>query len=189
VITSGSESIHSLVVYLAGPEVFLPEALELGKKKTEICNMYDFEARFPLDVVPDPDEIDPSSVAISIFDVCVAMMDTCDLLIANMTPFRGISMDVGTAVELGYMHAKGKPVFGYTNVEADYATRVSDAGLSDELQLVENYGLFDNLMCDGPVRRSGGEVVRYAVPGSELLTSLEGFELCVKQARRIINVS
>jgi nucleoside 2-deoxyribosyltransferase len=44
-----------------------------------------------------------------IFDVCVAMMQQCDLAIAQLTPFRGVSMDVGTAVELGYMHARGKP--------------------------------------------------------------------------------
>jgi len=41
-------------------------------------------------------------------------------------------MDVGTAVEIGYMHAQGKPVFGYTNVAADYADRCDDDGCDIE---------------------------------------------------------
>ena len=51
-------------------------------------------------------------------------MDGVDLVIANMTPFRGPSMDVGTAVELGYSFARGLPVFGYTNIVDDYEARV-----------------------------------------------------------------
>ena len=41
-------------------------------------------------------------------------MRSCDLLIANLTPFRGVSMDSGTAFEVGFMRALGRPVLGYT---------------------------------------------------------------------------
>jgi len=176
-------------VYLAGPEVFLPDAVVLGKRKKEICNAYGFDAQFPLDVSPASDLIGPSKVAHSVFDICVAMMNACDLLIANMTPFRGVSMDVGTAVELGYMHALGKPVFGYTNVVEDYETRVVAAGMFDRSELVESFGLADNLMCEGPIWQSGGELVRCAVSSSDLLTSLEGFEQCVQQAHQVFRSS
>ena len=54
-------------------------------------------------------------------------MRSCDLLIANCTPFRGVSMDVGTAFEIGFMRALGRPVFGYSNTPADYAARVHTA--------------------------------------------------------------
>jgi nucleoside 2-deoxyribosyltransferase len=36
----------------------------------------------------------------------------------NCSPFRGVSLDAGTAYEIGYACALGKPVFGYSNVLA-----------------------------------------------------------------------
>ena len=123
------------------------------------------------------DGLDLPGIGHYIFDKCVAHMDTCDLVIANMTPFRGPSMDVGTTVEIGYMLAKGKPVFGYTNVAADYAARVEPDGL-----LLEEFGFCDNLMCDGTVWRSGTTVTRGDVPPDAVLTWLAGFEECVRGA-------
>lgn len=98
-------------------------------------------------------------------------------------------MDVGTAIEVGYMYASGKAVFGYTNVVANYAERVAVTHLSDGSQLVEDFGLFDNLMCEGPVRRSGGQVVRCHVAADELLTALDGFEICIRQAEKILSTT
>ena len=39
-------------------------------------------------------------------------MRSCQLCIANLTPFRGVSMDSGTAYEVGFMRALGRPVLG-----------------------------------------------------------------------------
>src|SRR6476620_3924966 len=100
-----------MLIYLAGPEVFLRNAAEIGERKKAICRAHGFECAFPLDAGPLPDA-SPTEIGHLIFDRCVAMMDRCDLVVANMTPWRGISMDVGTAVEMGYMHGKGRPVFG-----------------------------------------------------------------------------
>lgn len=177
-----------LTVYLAGPDVFLPEAVELGTRKRQICLDRGFDARFPLDVLPNTAGLGPAEVALRIFDICVEMMQECDLVIANLTPFRGVSLDVGTAVELGYMYARGKPVFGYTNTVEDYADRVHAAGLSGSGMLIEDYGLSDNLMCEGCVQRSGGEVVRTRVSPDELYTNHDGFAACVEQARQVLGV-
>ena len=50
------------------------------------------------------------------------LMRSCDALVANLTPFRGVSMDSGTAFEVGFMQALGRPLgAGYTNVTADYS--------------------------------------------------------------------
>lgn len=176
----------SATVYLAGPDVFLAGAEAIGARKKAICRAHGFDALFPLDDGPDATGLEPRDLALAIFDRCVAMMDASDLVIANMTPFRGISMDVGTAVELGYMHARGKPVFGYTNVVDDYHARVDAAGFSGNAELVERFGFVDNLMCEGAVLRSGAEVVRTRVPRASQLTSLAGFERCVVQARDAI---
>ena len=47
-----------LKIYLAGPEVFLPHAIEIGQRKKALCRQYGFEGLFPFDneVVAGPDE-------------------------------------------------------------------------------------------------------------------------------------
>ncbi len=176
-----------LRAYLAGPEVFLSDALALGDQKKAICARHGFDGRFPLDVEPSPATIAERGLALAIFEVCETMMRECDLVIANMTPFRGVSMDVGTAVEIGFMYALGKPVFGYTNRAPDYGSRVEQAfGATDEA--VESFGLADNLMCEGPIQTTGSSVFRRDVVGHLVLADMEGFEECVRQAAEILKV-
>jgi len=170
-------------VYLAGPDVFLPNAVEIGKEKKHICAQFGFEGVYPLDAQFDvlADLGSQVDMGHKVFDLMVELMDSCDLVIANLTPFRGPSMDVGTAVEIGYMYGCGKPVFGYTNIVKDYSERVE----SDDF-MVESFGLADNLMVEGPVYRTGAVVVRADVPPDEIHTSLEGFTRCVQQAAEIL---
>ena len=163
--------------YLAGPEVFLANAVELGAAKVRICREHGLDAIFPF--AADPSGADVAELGHLIFERCVELMDRCDLAIANMTPFRGVSMDVGTAVEMGYMLARGRPVFGYTNVVDDLEHRVTEDGM-----VIEQFGFVDNLMCEGVVWRSGGTVVRTAVDEPDRLTDLRGFAACVQQAAR-----
>ena len=92
--------------------------------------------------------------------------------------------DVLSAVELGYMHARGHPVFGYTNVTLDYEARVSDESMA-----VEAFQFVDNLMCEGPIWRSGGSVVRTHVDPGDLYTDLRGFTRCVEQAATLLGVA
>jgi nucleoside 2-deoxyribosyltransferase len=169
-----------MLIYLAGPEVFLADAHELGARKKAICARFGFVGLFPLDDGEAP-PAPPAETAHFIFDRCIDMMNRCDLGIANMTPWRGVSMDVGTAVEIGYLHGVGKPVFGYTNVAADYADRCPDDGCA-----IEAFGFHDNLMCEGPVWKAGGEVVRGDVGDPDLFHDLGAFEACVEQVRNRI---
>ena len=39
-------------IYLAGPEVFHPNAAALGRQKQALCREYGFEGLFPLVVIP-----------------------------------------------------------------------------------------------------------------------------------------
>jgi len=109
-------------VYLAGPDVFLPDALEVGAAKQRLCAEVGLTG-CPLASYEHSWFLEEAGLAA--FDICVELMDTCALAVANMTPFRGPSMDVGTAVEMGYMYAQGKPVFGYSNTSGVYSDRVS----------------------------------------------------------------
>jgi nucleoside 2-deoxyribosyltransferase len=168
-------------VYLAGPDVFLPDAAAVGEAKKRLCAEHGLEGVFPLDSpINHLDGLPPEQVALGVFDVCVTLMDTCDLAVANMTPFRGPSMDVGTAVEVGYLYARGKPVFGYSDAAVDYADRVTDDGLT-----VERFGLTDNLMAPGAVARStGGLPVRGSSAGGPFdLTAMAAFAECLQRIR------
>ena len=91
-------------VYLAGPDVFLPDALQVGRQKTEICRRHGLIGLYPLDNVVDRTATEAS---LQIFKVNEAMMDRADAIIANLTPFRGPGADAGTVYELGYMAARG----------------------------------------------------------------------------------
>ena len=163
--------------YLAGPEVFLPDAFAIGQAKKAICADHGLEGVFPLDPIegrsPDPED------GLAIFEHCVAHLDRCDVVVANLTPFRGPSMDVGTAVEMGYALGAGKPVFGYTNVAADYADRFDP----EPGWLIERFGFVDNLMCEGTVRRHS-EVIRTDGLGDAgtVLGDLTGFRAAVARA-------
>ncbi|MBY0380460.1 MAG: nucleoside 2-deoxyribosyltransferase [Xanthobacteraceae bacterium] len=146
-------------IYLAGPDVFLPNAVAMGRRKRDLCERYGHEGLYPLDNEVDPRAKDAS---LRIFQGNQDMMDIADAIIANLTPFRGPSADAGTIFELGYMAGWRTPeglrkiCLGYSNAPAPYATRVAnftDLKKTSEGQLldpddmiVEDFGHADNLM-------------------------------------------
>lgn len=149
-------------LYLAGPDVFRSDARELGQAKAAICAEFGFTGLFPLDSEVDLSALSPFESGLVIYQADVEMMDRCDLILANMTPFRGPGLDGGTAFEMGYMRAQGKPVWGYTLDSRDYAARVHQPqpGFDAEGMQVEAFGMTDNLMLVGAIEASGGELLR-----------------------------
>ena len=103
-------------IYLAGPEVFLANACEIGARKRAICERHGLIGVFPVD---EEDACDPTlPLAEQGFAISRAMervMRGCNAMIVNLTPFRGPSADVGSAYEMGFMRALGRPIFAYTN--------------------------------------------------------------------------
>ncbi len=87
------------------------------------------------------------------------MMEDCDIIIANLTPFRGTSADAGTLVEVGWFFGRGRPVFGYSNSAVSFAER--NRRYLDAIpdlhpgMAVEGFGLPDNLMIPGAVLEGG----------------------------------
>ena len=181
-------------IYLAGPEVFLPEAIAFGREKGRLAADAGFEGVFPLDQTLDLAGLTRREQARSISLANEALMRTCDLLIANLTPFRGASMDAGTAFEVGFMRALGRPVLGYTNTASDYSVRATalrargiTAGDCDGPAIeIEEFGLAENLMIAIAIEESGGTVVRSSVAAGREMTALQGFQQCLDQARRIM---
>jgi nucleoside 2-deoxyribosyltransferase len=185
-----------LRIYLAGPDVFLANAAEIADAKRGLCDRYDFIGVSPLDNEIDIAGLSKHDAALRISAANETMIRHCDLLIANMTPFRSPSADVGTAYEMGFARALGMPVFGYTNVAGNLLERTrqelgksiverAPGQIEDSFNMViENFDCIDNLMLVGAVEGSGAEIVVNAVAEERRFTDLAAFEECLKLAAR-----
>jgi nucleoside 2-deoxyribosyltransferase len=176
-------------IYLAGPDVFLPDAVEVGRRKVEICARHGVTGLYPLDNTVNLSAADAS---LNIFRGNEAMMEVADAIIANLTPFRGPGADAGTVYELGYMAGRGKLCLGYSNDPTIYAERVARSTrlthLSDGRRVdpegltVEDFGLPDNLMMMHALDLHGCRLVTpHQAPG-DIWHDLAAFEACVRLA-------
>ncbi|WGS22591.1 MULTISPECIES: nucleoside 2-deoxyribosyltransferase [unclassified Bradyrhizobium] len=178
-----------MIIYLAGPDVFLPDAVEIGRRKAEICALHGHTGLYPLDNAVTPVV---AGASLTIFKSNEAMMESADAIIANLTPFRGPSADAGTVYELGYMAGRGKLCLAYSNDPASYANRVArlqqvaeapDGRLIDAEGLtVEEFGLPDNLMMIHALDLHGSPLVTPNEAPSDIWRDLASFEACVRLA-------
>lgn len=169
--------------YLAGPDVFLPDARAHLARKAAICARHGLEGVAPLE------EDDDAGGWHALFGRLLATMETCDIVIANLTPYRGASADAGTLVELGWFLGRGRPAFGYSNTARPFAerSRMLRKLLPDPLPslAVEEHGLPDNLMVPGAVLRGGGHPMVLPPDGRDRpFDALDVFEHCVALASR-----
>lgn len=189
-------------VYLAGPDVFLPNAIAFAEAKRKLCDAYRFTGASPFDNAVDLATLSKREAALRISAANETMIRGCDLVIANITPFRGPSADVGTAYEMGFASALGLPVFAYTNVAGSLVERTRQAlGLSageapsghfhDAFGMaIEDFDGVDNLMLDGAVEANGVTIVVKAVRDDALrFTDLSAFEDCLKLAARVFETA
>lgn len=173
-----------LSIYLAGPDVFLPNAIEVGRMKVDLCRRFGFKGLFPLDQDEDVDDD-----AAKIFRANCGLMERADIGMFNLTPFRGPSADAGTVFELGFMFSRGKPVFGYSSSSAVYKDRVEaiEGPVLDRQGIrwdrsgynVEDFGLTDNLMIERAIRDAGGTIVTAEETSGDPLAALQAFEACL----------
>jgi nucleoside 2-deoxyribosyltransferase len=160
-------------VYLAGPDVFLPDPVAWLERKKAICAGYGLVGVSPLDALaeePDAWAALPEWQRIALRNE--AHIRGCAGLIANLTPFRGPSADVGTIYEVGFARALGLKLFGYATVAIPFldrtiaalngsASQAADGSWWDaDGMLIEQFGLFDNLMIEGGIHGSGGTLLR-----------------------------
>ena len=175
-------------VYLAGPDVFLPDAIAIGKHKAKLCKKHGLKGLFHLD---NKINLSAPDASLEIFRANQKLMDKADAIIANLTPFRGPSADAGTVYELGYMAGRRKFCLAYSNDGRTYADRLgqlvnvrSDNGrLVDPQGLtVEDFGLVDNLMMIHALELHGCPLVTPAQMPIDVWHDLAAFEACVRMA-------
>jgi nucleoside 2-deoxyribosyltransferase len=178
----------TMKIYLAGPDVFLPDAVEIGRRKVELCSRHGLTGLYPLDNIVD---LATDDASLQIFRGNEAMMIEADAIIANLTPFRGPGADPGTVYELGYMAGLGKLCLGYSNDPSLYAERVRDftevnardGRLVDAHGLtVEDFGLSDNLMMIHALNLHGCALLTPRQPLADIWHDLTAFEACVRLA-------
>lgn len=168
-------------VYLAGPDVFHPDAVELGRRKKAICAELGLDGVYPLDNELPLEGLAPFDQGMAIYRANITLMNGCAAAIANMTPFRGPSCDAGTAFEIGYMRALNRPVFAYSNV----ATPFTERSTGHDEYAVERFDMTDNLMLDGAVVDSGSRPV--AEQADDPFTDLSVFRRCAESLRAALS--
>ena len=139
-------------IYLAGPDVFEPDALHQGERLKALCRTFGCEGLFPLENVID-EHPDPQQTAEAIRKANLALIRQADMVMANLNPFRGFEPDSGTVYEVGFAEALGKPVFGYAADRRHMLARLREHQQLGEEALhcaagkqIESFALSHNLM-------------------------------------------
>ncbi|SAH84416.1 nucleoside 2-deoxyribosyltransferase [Bordetella ansorpii] len=140
-------------IYLAGFDVFLADAVAHGERLKALCRQHGHEGLFPLDNAA-PAGMTGRALAEWIYRQNTALIRQADVVMANLAPFRGAEPDSGTAFEVGYAVALGKPVWGYTDQAEPLLEQVgvgadpADPARTVDAQgyTVEDFGLNMNLM-------------------------------------------
>ncbi len=159
-----------MLVYLAGPDVFRPDALHWAEEGRRLCAALGYTALIPLDGV--------ETTAIGICQANIALINSADVVLANLNPFRGCEPDSGTCVEVGMALALGKRVIGYLASKDTTTQRVARAAgkaleirqgrpVDSDGMYVEDFGLPLNLMLAVPL-----DIVVGSLP--EALAALQG---------------
>jgi len=189
---------------MAGPEVFLKNADEIKEAKRKIAQNAGISPLFPLDnVVRDlfsRKDLTEEKKGLIVYRANELLMQKANGTIPNITPWQGPHMDVGTAFEVGYTKALGKPIEAYTNSPLPFVARqrlnfrnqdisinTDTFGVERDAKegiMLENFGptVSENIMIDGSTKLSGGMVSRAknfkekVLSGVDLYKSLEQFK-------------
>lgn len=139
--------MHTPLIYLAGFDVFRPDAIEHGHYLKNLCAAHGMQGLYPFDNQIAPG-LPPLQTAQQICQQNIAMIQRCSAVLANLNTFRGLEPDSGTAFEVGMAVALGKPVWAYFKACGSLREQVphDPQGFDASGLHVEDFGLPRNLM-------------------------------------------
>ncbi|GJH12700.1 nucleoside 2-deoxyribosyltransferase [Caballeronia novacaledonica] len=139
-------------IYLAGFDVFRRDANEHGEHLKQLCRDRGFVGLYPLDGQV-PSSLQRQDAARWRYAANIELIRSADIVMANLDNFRGAGEpDSGTAFEVGFATALGKPVWAYRSSEESLVERVTAAAIGTEGgfcaggYFIEDFGLSVNLM-------------------------------------------
>ena len=174
------EGTPRIKAYLAGPDVFLPNPIQIGKDKKKLLDGYDIEGCYPFDnELPLGEAKEPRELAFAIAQGNEDMMSKCNVILANLMPWYGPGTDNGTSFEMGFMSARAihDPnvlIIGYypDGIPEKFSARISSMVYNGRVSTnsegfmsstetgrgIESFGLSDNLMIEGAIQKTGGKI-------------------------------
>ncbi|MDR6519751.1 nucleoside 2-deoxyribosyltransferase [Variovorax paradoxus] len=111
-------------IYLAGPDVFRPDARAHFVRLSAACDAAGLAALLPADGNEEQTSDAPEK---QIYEANMQRLRGADGVVANLASFRGMEPDSGTVFEVGAAIALGIPVVAYGVPEGSYADRVRAA--------------------------------------------------------------
>lgn len=139
--------------YLAGPGVFEPDPVGHGETLKRVCQTHRVRGVFPMDASFDPTGLSKRQAGTALKELNKGQIRGADVIIADVTPFRGPSADVGTGWEMGYAEGSGITVFAYSAHAGTYSGRLTHdpdrPGFDTEGRSIEDFDMTDNLMLVG----------------------------------------
>lgn len=168
----------SLKIYLAGPDVFMaPDKVAAHFEHLKsLCNNFGFQGLSPFDTTLDLSKYKtPQAKGMAIYKGNHQLIEECDVVMANLVPFRGVNVDDGTAFEIGVGAALGKRLYGYTTLaNITLGERTNQYPCIKQIMEVdkafpdtEQFDYPTNLMLSCSIIESGGD-------------TLASFEECLK---------
>lgn len=115
-------------IYLAGFDVFYPDAINVLDAKKKLCETYGFIGLAPLDNSVDFSQ-PKEKIRKVIFEANIELMKKADIFCVNLNAFRHGEPDSGTVFEIGYGFGLGKEVYVYVDSTETMLekTRTNDA--------------------------------------------------------------
>jgi nucleoside 2-deoxyribosyltransferase len=113
--------------------------MRIFDERRAVCARHGFEALVPLD--------ERATTAASIYRSNLRLLAGADAVVANLSPFRGLHADPGTAWEIGHAVARDTPVFAFSDAPQALVGRIAGGARVDAAGMaVEDFGLAENLM-------------------------------------------
>jgi nucleoside 2-deoxyribosyltransferase len=150
-----------LKIYVAGQDVFRANAVEYLRNLQKLGEQYGFEILTPFDTdtsaCTNKEEL-PYWIGDGNFET----IDKSDIIVANLNSFRGVCVDDGTSVEIGYGYKAGKMICGYcsdpTTLKQKVLNNLFNEATWMDFPVIEDFDLRFNLMIHTAIKNSGGVI-------------------------------